>query len=1699
MQKIISCVLSFTLIFMSVAPSLAGVTIRRPVAKKVRSAMRETPREPIKRETVTTPRHTTPAVRPTTPRAEGRVSATTPTQSPRTSSVGSAASKGRTTLNATQTQRVVFNNARTSLHTTYGSLLPQGGTILDHANLAEQRLMMLADFPINVLNKTVSPADLTKGLEFYRKNLESVKFDALPQSLASAPQAVEALAETAVNISSLGLIGVAEHDAPILFELYQKSVGTAAEPLITTVTSHALLRLEAYKELSKMSEISSIAPELWDGISSYAKANKLTLTIAKKQRTAVDMGPFQGALEKYGDLPSCAARLDEFSTFRYANAGKTVSGDMEGRLAQGDMEGQFSIVDPATENASRELYASAGAPVAHTGKVQPVMQAPIEHAVAEEPAVAQQAAVNPNPQYIQTTVTNKLGQEVQSWKENPDYVGPKTTPSTGKNFSIWDRIRVDAASTLVGLRMFVTSRYGWMGLFPGAAPLTAEAAVHEAPAMEMVEHVRTAQNDFISLEEFNAGPGASARTGTPNTGGMVAQQAAERTVRENAKVKTQTPATSSVSPSVTNAASKARAVTMGGKSTSGIAASSLIPMPRSWLYKLTGATGASSSSLRKQADKQALEILNLGAPLPTRLVAILQSEASENVKGEALVRLYKMGKLNDILQQSLTPAALNAVIELGRQENTINLGKRLYSLYTEQLISDGVNAISDAVEQDIWNSELMDVVGAPGFSSQARALAEATEQMPIMSAEDIGTNTYIAPDADLKRIYSAFRTDSNFVQEHMQGTERGDVIHYDKHIPFYYRDSNGNLSESPVGVLTQIQASKYGKLLSRIPYWLKFPNWKKPRSWFKRSSWGVKYMADDSGFDIPKGFVLALDENGQWKFVKQNRELAESNPLSAALLAKIETEGSVKVGLATPYSTTDMLAIAKMLEIKTQAQKAGKLTTPLTFELELNAADSLKQMLTLWGLYIGLDSGASVAGLYKGAISSVEGAPVNAVGNLVPGQGYASPGVAAAMAGYLRDWGVKASMYGLFAIAALGLGISLGVFHMTGFENPETLGLWKPALPLATAIFTGSLFGLLQPVVLATIYKDPLARHEANLEFASTKQLSRMVLTGLTFLFGLKALGGLSWTIAIPFAFTLLGMTFMLFMNTPLVRSSSGIAVTDKTALNLLAKVPEENKKDEISDEQKKAEKKEFKKNYKDLIVKSAAVKGIRDRVINVYAGYAPLLAIVSQVVNAEGVLPLIGGQKIGQLVMVGFMACSYAMREWAKKAVKTGKYTDDQLTGLSLPLLAAASTAVMLLPYSSIGAIVTALAVAALYIGTAVPGQLDNTRMQNIVSGKIASLKKEVQADQELSAEEREAKLDKLNRQEKDWSFRAARSYSLYNTGGLIGVGFATAIAYLLSDSHVADGLLKAIQMYGENPVFTMDRLIFLVSSVILGGLAWRHRDLTKDFIKAFSTVEISESEIQAGNVNAQAFGISQTNVDANLGQLNKSIADLKKNSIDGLTSEMKLTKMLEDLVKVHNRLLAVKEISGMNTNLQGSFNDLMSIARSYREALKKNNPSIMLVNEFNKFCVALSKDGQLEELADHMTYRAEGTYKLAEENVNFEKAKDLIRHDLVQLGNRILNGTEVKENTYQLFSEYVYRAIDNLQTYMRAHEEDNARAEELIQELNGICTKLQQADTENHIFSDPKYFGPTSAKDIEHLRKTLDKVPYALSVSKN
>ena len=605
MQKILACLLSFVMIFTSVTPSLAGIKVKRSKKTGVtqsREAARpktETPR--VETVNPTRSQSSLSSVRGFgTSARESSVASHTRSQVTARTSIGSTGRSGA--IDAARTERVAFNNARTQLHTTYGNLLPQGTTILQHADVAERSLMMLADFPVIALTTEVASADVAKALEFYRTNLEKVKFDALPESLSSSPQAVEALAETVANISSLGLIGEASHDAPILFNLYKQSVGTPAEPLITTVTSHALLRLEASKELQAMSEISTIHPELWDGISAYAKANNLKLNIAQKQRTVVDMGEFSTPVAKYGDLTSLAVSVDELSTFRYANAAKEMKGNEASAVTAPNLPEGFTLeTNPTVRESSSQLYASAGAPAANTAKVQPLMQAPIDHPVTEGPvaATAQTGTVTATttPKYIPMETTNALGETVQSWKLNPEYVDPNPvaalTPK--KNLNWKDRLRLEFSTAMFNVQLFAKSRYGWMTLTPAAAPLTAEAAVRVAPTMEVVEHVRAAERDFISTEEFVAGPGASHRTGTVNAGGMVSQRAAERTARlaetqkAAPKAATETP-TATVTSTISQATTTGtRAVTISGRSsTSGIAASSFIPMPKSWLRTLTG-------------------------------------------------------------------------------------------------------------------------------------------------------------------------------------------------------------------------------------------------------------------------------------------------------------------------------------------------------------------------------------------------------------------------------------------------------------------------------------------------------------------------------------------------------------------------------------------------------------------------------------------------------------------------------------------------------------------------------------------------------------------------------------------------------------------------------------------------------------------------------------------------------------------------------------------------------------------------------------------------------------------------------------------------------------------------------------------------------------------------------------------------------
>ena len=581
MQKVLSCLLSFALVFANVTPSLAQIRGKVKVVTR-RTATTKVPKVDIKigkgRPVYTPKRVTCPVPTRVTPKVRTEVKPST--HLPKASAPTGKVESGRILNHATQ--ELTYPNIKLL---TPSVQVPAAIQILEHSNAAERALLLRSDFPALALNGMVQASELAKGVKFYRSQLEHVSFADLPADISSSPKIIEAVSETVADISSLGVTGETA-DAALIFDVYKKSVGTAAEPIITSAASHALLRLGAYEELAKMSELSNIHPELWDGIASYAKTNDLPISIAKKQRTAVEMKAFQASLDQYGQLPSWAANVTEPSTALYMNAGCEMGA---GEVVAGDMEVRFTPVDPAVETGSRELYASAGAPVANTQKVQPLMQAPLAHPV--EPVAATPSVVPTTPKYIKVETTNALGQKVESWRLNPEYVEPAPkTPASSKNFTFFDRLRVDATSFLAGLHMFVKSRYAWALPVVGGTPLVGEAAVRMAPTVQVVEHVRAVEREFISPEEFIAGSGASHRTGRVNAGGLAAQRAAGRTTAST--VSHAKPATKVATPSVATGASKVAVAGTGASRTSGVVASSLIPLPKRVLGWLTGNTQA---------------------------------------------------------------------------------------------------------------------------------------------------------------------------------------------------------------------------------------------------------------------------------------------------------------------------------------------------------------------------------------------------------------------------------------------------------------------------------------------------------------------------------------------------------------------------------------------------------------------------------------------------------------------------------------------------------------------------------------------------------------------------------------------------------------------------------------------------------------------------------------------------------------------------------------------------------------------------------------------------------------------------------------------------------------------------------------------------------------------------------------------------
>ena len=1448
MFKLISCVLSFALIVSSVLPSLAQVPPVRPKNLKAVRAVGKTP-----------------AVRP------GKFSS------------------------PIITQNMLLKNAQHSFvlpHAKqFSSALPVAQQILTHTDTTQRALLLRSDFPLLVLNNQASAADKYQAVSFYRKELGKAD-SVFTKDLASTAMTSK-MADTIADVACLGLFGVPAQDAPLILQVYEKSIGTVAEPLMTAVCARALLRLQAYDKLETMSKMSFQQPELWQGIEQYAHTYNVPLTLAKQERSTVDISAFEKEMEQFGPFITETVRPNVESTFLYMNVGqKPLKASKESVVTVADKQKDVSLQEPAEQLSS--------------------------------------------PQDIQTDQNRPLAKD-----------------------------------------------------------LSASSGVEQT--QQLAEEVVGEQ-----------------ATVSKNSASEVAMQ-------------TSTPLYSSVLP----------------------VSPTILQRVGNWMRNL----GRNLSGMN-MADKQAQNVLEKRQPMLAQLRDIVVGEASDNFKKQALVKLYHQGVFSSFLKKQ-PKVVRDGVIQA---ENDDARGEALFVLYRAKYLDSALKAIANIQAQGSILAQLQEVITQEGFADLAKSAYEAEDVLPLENENFAGAVSGV-PEADLKKIGDTVRTEHYATENMSSGVTTSKGIYYTNNIPFYYRNSKGELSSEPVGILTQVPANLYGRILSKLR------------------------LASQPGLTIPEGFVLALDEQGQWKFFipKGNLSVVENNPDSKKILADIKKKGSMRVQLDTTYSTTDLLAMAHLLENNPN----------LNLELTLNTPHSLSQFLTGHALFVGNDAGNTLTGPFKESLKAVEGF-VNTLTNFVSGIGYLTPIAGGKMMPTMSRWGNVKTTKVIYGSAAAALAFSLTGLGMYGTVDPKTLPLIGLAIPTVALVLGASLANSFIPTFL-NFYKDPAARTAANLDFSTKKQMSRLGLSGITALAGM--IGG-NWTLVVPVGLALLAGSYGLFMNTPMYKEEAARLAKEKEAQEREAKrwaalSPQEQLAEQKAAEDKKAYEKEIEKmyvnEYKEFRNNQAEMKASKSRVKLVYASYAASLMILGQSANAAF-------GDIGQGFITLCMAATLGTRLLATHLVKKNIMTDDQLTGLSLPTLALTALALALLPYSGVAAGIAGVAGILHYMATAVPGQLDAARMQNIVTAEMQQRKQNVMEREDLTEAEKEAEVTKLTAEEKVWSAQASKDYSLYNARGLWGIGIATGAALLFADlgPQWTKDMLQWISNWYDvsSPALSLNRLLFLYSGSVASVLALKNLDLTVDGLRFFGKkTAITAQAIADKKITPKVFGINAKNAQIQLGNLTgKTMKDLEPMLVEyGISSEQKMTKILQQLQSVHNRLVAIGQLLGPAA-VRSAFERESTMVKKFDLILGENDLSVMLRREFDALQKGLFVPGT-QEVLEQPQYVEEGLYKLPEHYQGYASARMVIG-EMDQMAYLLSFGQTGVD--YNQFVEYMTRAREGLLQYEKANPADAVRVGELRQKIDSIGRWLLMQDEQYRLLDPLETDSPQVKKGKQALRDMLAAYKY-------
>lgn len=1103
--------------------------------------------------------------------------------------------------------------------------------------------------------------------------------------------------------------------------------------------------------------------------------------------------------------------------------------------------------------------------------------------------------------------------------------------------------------------------------------------------------------------------------------------------------------------------------------------------------------------LSNRVDTYAQDVLNRKNPLLTELRDIVTGDASRKWKEQALLRLHKQFNVFSAVIGHLPVESRNKFNAL--KQNDTKVTKFLYNLYSTGQLDNVLASLNNHIPVDELSKQLEQITSTPEFDAARRKVYDETARLPF-DANDWQGYVETVQDVDKGLIEGLFRPAGWAAQSAADGKEvSGGKVYYENDIPVYYRNSKGELSAHPVIILHQeVLSSKiaeaYAAFLSKLG------------------------LSTKKGISIPKGMVLALDENGRFKYVLQPGHRAEllSSKSGKKMNEDIYANGSSPVDLTTPYSTTDLLAVAKLLEAGVAAD----------FQLTVDAPNSFKPFVNLLGANSGLGADTVMVGPFKEAAGPENPAVPNAFG----GMGYVTPRVAAATVDDMKTWGVARSVMLLLSVTLVTLLVSVGI-GINGFVPKEEFSLLTLAFPLLVLITAGSLLRSVIPLILKA-YKDPRQYTAANLDVSTWQQGSKLAMFGLTAAW--VGLGGKF--VAVPIAAVLVLATLGLFLNTPQGRKVISETITafkdhPKESFKAMGKGSLILAKDLLKGFVKgifapvfwggkkvkagfkwasgklkssraaaasqaggetgtattagtassQSAEARYRTEYEKSFKKHPEVKAALSRVSLAYASYAASVMVLNQLAESDIMLPLFGG--IGRYITFAFSLASFLVRFFASKWVKSGKFTDDQLTGISFAGLALTALMLSGAPFTGgIGLVVVVLLGVMLNASTAVPGQLDQARLQNLVSAMIQSQKNEVLQNKSLSPAEREAQIADLEAKESKWSGWAKADYDNANANGIWGVYAATGTSVLLPYLGIDDWSWIA-------------RTVFAYAGIVAGLGALKTGSQSLDFIKAlFSrnhTLVVTAEDIADGKVNADTFGVTDEN------KANKVVPSLLKGKdslktlqeqlmpygVAAISSEVKLTKVLKRLIEIHNRFVASAEKLG-DEALHASFEQVLAVAKDFESVLKRSNVSESLRREFEKLLAALCVNGSLDQgVLSHPAYMEEGSFAMPSNYRNLLEARDII-NELKQLATNIeQGGAAVNANTYSQFVQYHAEAKRLLQTYAAENPSESliVRVEE--ERIRLVCLGLKNANALHNVLR--AHAGQTPAKDIQNLEDIL------------